>query len=153
MGSGNQIFDYSEAAELLLKRSYPEIYNGTQVGPIFIPETFLPSYTKAVDPDKFHEKLKQYQESKNTVETDDMSLKMENRAFRGAFAERIFFDELQKVLNLRSSKVVVLNGSTMISPNLLKSGSQQESDFLIINNEYRYVMSIENKYNLHSIKC
>ena len=63
MGSGQKIFDYFQAAELLLRRSYPEIANGDQDGPIFIPETFLPSYTRAVDPDKFREKLFQCCES------------------------------------------------------------------------------------------
>ena len=53
MGNGNCIFDYVEAANLLLMRSYPEIANGTQKGPIFIPETFLPSYTRGVDPVNF----------------------------------------------------------------------------------------------------
>ena len=56
MGSGKQVFNYLEAAQELLKRSYPDIFNGTQVGPVFIPETFLPSYTRAVDPRNFEEK-------------------------------------------------------------------------------------------------
>ena len=72
MGSGHQIFDYAEAANLLLKRSYPHIYNGTQVGPIFIPETFLPSYTRAVDPQHFEEKLNQYHKSQNPREKGEI---------------------------------------------------------------------------------
>ena len=40
MGSGLKIFDYMEAANLLLTRTYPEIEDGSQSKPIFIPETF-----------------------------------------------------------------------------------------------------------------
>ena len=37
-----------------------------------------------------------------------------------------------------------------LSLNVINSGTQQESYILDIKEEYRYVMSIENKYNLHS---
>ena len=49
------MLNYTEAAKLLLRRSYPDIFNGTQVGPEFIPETFLPSYTRSVDFEHFEE--------------------------------------------------------------------------------------------------
>ena len=65
MGHGNHMFDYLKASDLLLKRSYPEIADGTQEGPIFIPEAFIPEkYTRGVDPDNFEEKLRQYHSSK-----------------------------------------------------------------------------------------
>ena len=147
MGSGITTFNYAEAAKLLLERSYPEIYNGTQHGPIFIPETFLPTYTRAVDPYKFQEKLEQFQ---STGGINQKSFNDELGRFKGAFAERIFFDELQRVLNLRRSGSVCLNGSTILSPNVLKSGSQQECDFLIINKNHKYIMSLEIKFNLES---
>ena len=61
MGNGKQTFDYIEASKLLLKRSYPEIEDGTQTGPIFIPETFLPSKdTRGVDPENFLKNLEQH---------------------------------------------------------------------------------------------
>ena len=54
MGHGNHMFDYLKASDLLLKRSYPEIADGTQEGPIFIPEAYIPEkYTRGVDPDNF----------------------------------------------------------------------------------------------------
>ena len=42
MGSGLKIFDYMEAANLLLTRTYLEIVDGSKSKLIFIPETFLP---------------------------------------------------------------------------------------------------------------
>ena len=45
---------------MLLRRSYPETENGSQTGPIFIPETFIPEkYTRGVDPDNILERLEQ----------------------------------------------------------------------------------------------
>ena len=129
---------------LLLERSYQHIFKGTQVGPEFIPETFLPSYTRAVDPEHFVGKLKQ---SPNPEELNK---------FRGTFAERIFYDSLKAELMMKSSIAIVLEGFQMMLPEILRkpgsqAGGRQESDFLIINQEYQYVMSLEVKYNLHAI--
>ena len=156
MGSGNKTFDYMEAANLLLKRSYPEIEDGTQNAPIFIPETFLPSYTRGVDPDKFEEKLQQYHDQSND-EFQDVPTNMidEMRAYKGTFAERLFYDELKQLMEKYNSRAVVLQGSEIISPKLLgkpgsQSGQKQECDFVIVNQDYKYVMSLEIKYNLYA---
>ena len=145
MGHGNQMFDYIEASDLLLKRSYPEIANGTQHKPIFIPEAFIPEkYTRGVDPDNFEEKLRQYHNSSNPKEKGEtVSMKREFDAFKGNYAERLFYDEICRVLSKRKSKCVVLHGSQMIVPvdlheDELPAGVSQESDFVTINSDYKY---------------
>ena len=153
MGHGNHMFDYLKASDLLLKRSYPEIADGTQEGPIFIPEAFIPEkYIRGVDPDNFKEKLRQCQSSKYSKEMGEESEKNEDDAFKGNFAERVYYEELRRVLIKKCSKTVVLHGTQMILPEVLRepsvqAGGRQESDFLIINPEYLYIMA---KYNLHS---
>ena len=42
MGNGKYTEDIEEAKDYLMKRTYPEIENGTQEVPVFIPETSLP---------------------------------------------------------------------------------------------------------------
>merc|ERR1719232_2418439 len=156
MGHGNHMFDYMKASDLLLKRSYPEIADGTQEGPIFIPEAFIPEkYSRGVDPDNFDEKFRQYYSSKYPKEKGEKLLKMEHDAFKGNYAERIFYDELSRVLIKKSSKSVVLHGSQMILPEILRepgiqAGGRQESDFLIINPLDKYIIALEIKYNLNS---
>jgi len=154
MGHGNHMFDYLKASDLLLKRSYPEIADGTQEGPIFIPEAFIPEkYTRGVDPDNFEEKLRQYHSSKYPKEKGEkLSEKTEDDAFKGNYAERVFYEELRRVLIKKCSKSVVLHGTQMILPQVLREPErkEQESDFLIINPEYMYIMALEVKYNHHS---
>ena len=157
MGSGNKIFNYWEASKLLLKRSYPDIHYGKQVGPIFIPETFLPSYTRAVDPDQIAEKLKMFHGRQDTMEKgENLAIDQELKKFRGNLAERNFYDELQRVLEIQNFKAVVLQGFQMMLPEIIcKSGTQtggrQESDFLVINQDFKYIMLLEVKYNLYSV--
>merc|ERR1719232_1246864 len=154
MGHGNHMFDYMKASDLLLKRSYPEIADGTQEGPIFIPEAYIPEkYTRGVDPDNFEEKLRQYHGSKYPKEKGEkLPEKTENDAFKGNYAERVFYEELRRILIKKCSKSVVLHGTQMILPQVLRESErkEQESDFLIINPEYMYIMALEGKYNLHS---
>ena len=153
MGNDKQTFDYIEAANLLLRRSYPEIENGTQTGPIFIPETFLPDkYTRGVDPESYLEKLEQIHACGETFKSSFSKYKNKSEeyaAFRGTHTERIFYDELKRVL--KGSKAVVLHGTEMLLPqNFNKPGGIQESDFLIINRDYKYIMALELKYSLFS---
>ena len=168
MGSGNQMFDYREAAMELLKRSFPNIYYGTQVEPIFIPETFLPRtrmLSRAVDPKKFPEKNRQayasYKEpKKKKMKTKYKMTKEEEEEkmisdFKGMFGERIFYDDLKAVLIMRNSKVVVLQDFQLMLPEILckpgtQVGGRQESHFLIINQECQYLMSLEIIYKLYS---
>ena len=146
MGSGSRIFDYNTAADMLLSRTYPEIENGTQKNPIFIPETFLPSYSAAVDPDHFQDQLNKLYENNEKQKSKEL------RASEGNFAERMFFDELQKVVESRGAVVVLHNSEFLCPKYLTKPGCQQglknESDFIIIDKKNMFIMVLEIKYNL-----
>ena len=48
MGGGQYCRDFHQAANILLQRSYPEVFNNTQTATVFIPETFLPAVPLAV---------------------------------------------------------------------------------------------------------
>ena len=154
MGSGNQTFDYLSAAALLLKRSYPEIENSSQQKLVLIPETFIPSYTKGVDPKNVERKVEQVYSTTTQNVLSFKSAKEEITAFKGTYAERIFYDQIKK--EMKSSKVVVLHSLHLMLPKLLtkpgtQSGQRKECDFLIINNELKYILILEIKHNLHAI--
>ena len=60
MGNGKYTKDIEEANNYLMQRTYPEIENGTQSKPIFIPETCLPEkYFRGVDPENYTKKVEQ----------------------------------------------------------------------------------------------
>ena len=86
-----------------LRRTYPEIVDGSHSRPIFIQETFLPPYTIGVDPDNFERQLQKLYDVK-----DEKLLKSELATFHGSFAERKFYDEQNNVLKgkLLFSKVL-----------------------------------------------
>ena len=82
------MLNYTEAAKLLLRRSYPDIFNGTQVGPEFIPETFLPSYTRSVDFEHFEKKMNEYHKCMNPKEREEiLSRKQESKKFKWVLGE------------------------------------------------------------------
>ena len=147
MGNGKFTEDIEEAKDHLMKRNYPEIENGTQNGPIFIPETSLPEkYYRGVDPENFPKKVKQLHDTTGKEEfTKLKSAKEEMSVFEGEHAERIFFDEIHRVLD---SKSVVLNGVKL--PQLSEPNQDQESDFLVIDSERKFIFSLEIKSNLFS---
>ena len=62
MGNGKYTEDIEEAKDYLMKRTYPEIENGTQTVPFSIPETSLPEkyFRGVLDVEKFQEKNKQF---------------------------------------------------------------------------------------------
>ena len=143
MGQGHFTDKFMEAADYLLERSYPEIVDGTQVGPICIPETFLPDrYYRGVDPENHEEKLKQ-------LRLDDKEEREQRSAFKGEHAERIFYDEIKKVLKDKKSKAFVIQGSHLPTPE--DPSQYQESDFIVINGERKYFLSMEIKCKLSSI--
>ena len=53
LGGGKvlQASDCDTAADLLLERNLPDVYNNTQASTVFVPETFLPTIPMAVDTD------------------------------------------------------------------------------------------------------
>ena len=132
----------------MLKRTYPEIEDGSQMTPIFIPETFLPTVAGCVDFDSLQEKLATENYNKSNINTQNNGLGQK----KGDYTERCFYDELRRVLN--DPKVVVLHSPRLFTPTTANSNSNQcqEADFIIVNQNRKYIMCIETKYNLFS-KC
>ena len=132
----------------MLKRTYPEIEDGSQMSPIFIPETFLPTVAGCVDFDSLQEKLATENYNKSNINTQNNGLGQK----KGDYTERCFYDELRRVLN--DPKVVVLHSPRLFTPTTANSNSNQcqEADFIIVNQNRKYIMCIETKYNLFS-KC
>ena len=98
MGNGKYTEDIEEAKDHLMKRTYPEIENGTQNVPVFIPEASLPEkYYRGVDPEKFQEKVNQLHtlEDKNEF-TKFKNAEEEKSVFKGEHTEKLFFDEIHK---------------------------------------------------------
>jgi len=80
--------------------------NGTQKGPIFIPETSLPEkyYRGVLDPEKFQEKVDQLHTLEDKKEfTSFKNAEEEKSVFKGEHTEKFFFDEIHKVLTSRKS--------------------------------------------------
>ena len=133
-----------EAANVLLQRSYPEFAKQSKA--IFIPEFFLPNCAAFVDgtPQQFSDRL----EKSDMDKKEKQSLKV---AARGDFGERQFFDELKKTFGNKDISMAILQGSKMIIPKINQirkndpNKAEHESDFIIINQEYQYIMSLEVK--------
>ena len=145
MGHGFYPKKFYEAADYLLERSYPDIVDESQVGLISIPETYLPKYTRGVDPEHFNEKLRQWY---GNDFYDNKEYKTEKREYRGDHAERLFYDAIHKVLDSKKSKSFLLQGCQL--PTIKDPKQIQESDFLLINADRKYILSLEIKNNLFS---
>ena len=152
LGSGYKTFNFMEAANVLLQRSYPEIAESKQSKVIFIPEFFLPNCAAFVDgtPQHFSDRL----EKSDMDKKEKQSLRV---AARGDFGERQFFDELKNIFGDKDDPMVILQGSKMIIPKINQirkndpNMAEHESDFIIINQEHQYIMSLEIKNNLFAI--
>ena len=141
-----------EAANVLLQRSYPEIAESKQSKVIFIPEFFLPNCAAFVDgtPQHFSDRL----EKSDMDKKEKQSLKV---AARGDFGERQFFDELKKTFGNKDIPMIILQGSKMIIPKINQirkndpNKAEHEADFIIINQEHQYIMSLEIKNSLFTL--
>ena len=141
MGQGISVDTPEEAADLLLKREYPELTNDLlNFGTITVPEGFIPTITKVVDQDII-DKL-EFECEKTEKKYKDMIKK-----FPGDFAERIAFEAIKKFYKERKNTVIV-QGLEII--NLSKPGQHRESDFIIVNVDKKYILNLEVKHFLGS---
>ena len=134
LGQGTSADTPEQAATLLLKREYPDIFHDLSgFGTIAIPEGFIPSISKIIDQDVIdkldEETRKRYQ---------DMIKK-----FPGDFAERIAYHAIKDYYKRKGSDTVLVQGLEII--NLSNPSQHRESDFIIVNVEKRYILNIEVK--------
>ena len=134
MGQGISVDTPSEAADFLLKREYPDIYNDLSgFGTITIPEGYVPSISKIIDKDLI---------DKLDEETRKMYKDM-IRKFPGDFAERIVYDGLKKYYKGKKSNVVLVQGIEII--NILDPIYLREADFIIIDLDKKCIINLEVK--------
>ena len=143
MGQGISVNTPEEAANLLLKREYPELVkNSADFGSITVPEGFIPTITKIIDQDVI-DKLEFDEKSKDIEKKyKDMS-----RKYPGDFAERIAFDAIKKFYKERKNTVMV-QGVEII--NLSNPSQHRECDFIVVNLDKKFILNLEVKNFLGS---
>ena len=89
LGSDINSNDPEFTTKALLKRNYPEVEDGSQQEPIFVPETFLPPRSKyGITPIEANVDL--FQENIRLFLHDEKEIKDELRRFKGSIAEMSF---------------------------------------------------------------
>ena len=135
MGQGISVDTPEQAADLLLKREYPEIYNTLSggFGTIAIPEGFIPSITKVIDQDVID---KMDEETRKLYQ--DMIKK-----FPGDTAERMAHRAIIDYYKKEKRDTVIVQGLEII--NLSSPGNHRECDFIVVNLDKKYILNIEVK--------
>ena len=139
-----------ELVELLLQRDYPEIaiFDGSKdgaVGPIFVPEGYLPKKPKVVDPDIAQDIKSQF--------PDDKKLQGDVKQTEGDLLERQVYDALQTHFKARKKEdVLIVQGLEMVKLGGERGRNVHEIDFLVINFTYQYILNIEVKKWLGQIE-
>ena len=139
-----------ELIELLLQRDYPEIaiFDGSKdgaVGPIFVPEGYLPKKPKVVDPDIAQDIKSQF--------PDDKKLQGDVKQTEGDLLERQVYDALQTHFKSRKKEdVLIVQGLEMVKLGGERGRNVHEIDFLVINFTYQYILNIEVKKWLGQIQ-
>ena len=145
LGSDINSYDPEYTTKALLKRNYPDVEDGSQQEPIFVPETFLPPRSKyGITPIEANIDL--FQENIRLFLHDEKEIKDELRRFKGSIAEMSFYDELQNYF--KGKEVFILHGYCLNNIPLGYTKRKKEIDFIIINKEHRYIMVLEVKYSL-----
>ena len=139
-----------ELVELLLQRDYPNIaiFDGSKdgsVGPIFVPEGYLPKKPKVIDPDIAEEIQSQF--------PDDKKLRGDVKQTEGDLVERLVYQALQTHFKSRKNEdVLIVQGLEMVKIGGERGRNIHEIDFLIINFTYQYILNIEVKKWLGQIE-
>ena len=127
-----------ECVDLLLERDYPEIavFDGSRngmVGPIFIPESYLPKKPSVVDPDIAEEIKEQF--------PNDKKLQGDIKQTEGDLLEQQVYDTLKKHFYSKVDEVVlVLQGFELVKLKGEKGSNVRELDFLVINFTHQYIL-------------
>ena len=147
LGSGKSISyqNYKEAAKALMERNLPEVLHNKQTKVVFVPQAHLPKMPRVVDLNEYMAKKESFTEKALSFlgikkGTEDISNAL------GDIAENNLAEELQQFF-AKSKNVVVLQGGTFRVPGKGKRAIE-EHDFVIIDMEYKLIVSIESKVTL-----
>ena len=150
LGQNIGITSILELVELLLQRDYPNIaiFDGSKdgsVGPIFVPEGYLPKKPKVIDPDIAEEIQSQF--------PDDKKLRGDVKQTEGDLLERQVYQALQTHFKSRKNEdVLIVQGLEMVKIGGERGRNIHEIDFLVINFTYQYILNIEVKKWLGQIE-
>ena len=145
LGSGVRSVSYEEAAEQMLRRTYPDLERGKQKKPIFIPEIFIPRVPMAVDHSNYNVQFEKLtDEEKKQFNMKDLSKELD-----GDMVEKKLYEEVKEFY--KDVEVTVLHGAELLLP-MGKKGHKQESDIIVINKEKKYILNIEAKLTLSNIR-
>ena len=133
-----------------MQRDYPNIaiFDGSKdgsVGPIFVPEGYLPKKPKVIDPDIAEEIQSQFPDYKK--------LRGDIKQTEGDLLERQVYQALQTHFKSRKNEdVLIVQGLEMVKIGGERGRNIHEIDFLIINFTYQYILNIEVKKWLGQIE-
>ena len=142
MGGGQYCRDFHQAADILLQRSYPEVFNNSQTATVFIPETFLPAVPLAVGTRQEMEAAMQRLDlaGRRQLKVDPCLV---NQAAGDWLEERVY-----KVLKSLPGRLgVVIQGACLRTPGG-RRGDHGEQDFIVVNDKLMYILVIECKKTL-----
>ena len=126
---------------MVIHSSFFLISDNDQVGPLFIPATYVPS-TQIVSPEDLDFILSQNPEDKKlqgaAIEND------------GEMAEKVVYDTLKEYYSQRKDAALVINNMKMFRVDAKKKGNEQEADYLTINYATQTLINIEVKRFLGS---
>ncbi len=146
LGQGLTTDDLREAATLLLRRNYPEIAyfkTGQQIGVVFVPEHYIPSKPRIVDPRDPKVPLRNFYKDPTKTEKDKKRLEGELRKAGGDLIELEVYEALQQCLKGKQENVLVI--ASLDIDGAYFGCKRQEFDFLIINESRQYILEIEVK--------
>ena len=146
LGGGKvlQASDCETAADLLLERNLPDVYNNTTASTVFVPETFLPTIPMAVDTE---EGLASRLSNLTTEEKKKLRL---DDCLKAQVAGDRLEERLYKALKAHQDNLgLVIQGGCWRTPGAKTRGEHSEHDFLIINPNLMYFLAIECKRTLN----
>ena len=146
LGSDIKLYDLEQTSKILLRRNYPDVEDGSQQEPIFVPETFLPQSLSKTTITPIEANIKMFNNNIQKFLKNKKEITDQKRRFKGSVAEMSFYEKLQKFV--KGKEVFILHGYCLNIPQ--EYGKQRkEIDFVIINKKHRYIMVLEVKYSLY----
>ena len=149
LGQNVALQSIPEIADLLLKRDVNEVFNfdGKNVGPIFIPESYIPKKPRILDSEKARDamnKIPSNETRKKSLFSGDMKHTESDQI------ERHVYDVLKSFYTKEKGEtVLVIQGIDIFG---IKEKSRLELDFLVINYSRQYILNIEVKKWLGEIR-
>jgi hypothetical protein len=156
MGGGYQQWDVTAAAEMFLKRDYPDIAKisetdgqAGQTGQVFLPQTWLSGVPAVVDMTNW--KNKEPLLDNMTLDKKE-EMKSDFIKTKGEPAEKCVYEKLSQYFKDKKEEVVLIHSAKILEPDLSKRKGDFEKDFIVINKSKQYFLNVEVKTSLSQQK-